>query len=304
MSTSIHSNDLVQAMKKSLMSLNAQRLSLEREAEVITSELTDASQGTPMGLETPLVDSDGYPRGDIDIIRARVLRARLKEIGNDHKALMKDVERSLAQVAALHKPDSTIEEQKEQDARMQTKPKPKYDPVSGKWVVRNWDGSVAGVPGGEHRSFDGLSSTSAATQEAAISMSRTDTSTGAVPSMVPTAVPLSIPQSIVNTTFVVPTRPFARIDSVAPHSPAQSAGLKENDLILQFGDIHVENALNPMHEVADLVPRAAGEQASITILVSRRSEREDASLVVTAHLTPRPWSGRGLIGCHIVPYHI
>jgi hypothetical protein len=34
------------------------------------------------------------------------------------------------------------------------KPKPRLDPEStGKWVVMNWDGTVAGVAGGDKRHF-------------------------------------------------------------------------------------------------------------------------------------------------------
>ena len=62
------SNDLVQATKQSLNALNAQRQALEHEAAAITSELTDSSSGKPpMGIDTPLVDAEGYPRADIDL---------------------------------------------------------------------------------------------------------------------------------------------------------------------------------------------------------------------------------------------
>jgi hypothetical protein len=32
-------------------------------------------------------------------------------------------------------------------------PKPKYDPAPGKWVIRNWDGTVAGVNNGDQGRF-------------------------------------------------------------------------------------------------------------------------------------------------------
>ena len=152
------SSDLIQSTKDSLKTMNAKRQSLEMELDAIVSELTDDSKGDPMGVDTPLVDKEGYPRADIDVYRARSLRGRLAVIRSDHKDLMKDIERTLQQLASLQNPDKDAQERKELEARRKQKPKPKYDPVTGKWVVMNWDGSVAGAPGGESRSFDNLSS--------------------------------------------------------------------------------------------------------------------------------------------------
>ena len=42
------------------------------------------------------------------------------------------------------------------EKRRRRKPKPKFDPETGKFVVRNWDGSIAGVTNGHLRSFDGI----------------------------------------------------------------------------------------------------------------------------------------------------
>lgn len=89
--------------KKALAALDVKRKALEMEADAIHAELTlEGSEGQPpMGVDTPLVDQDGYPRGDIDVYRARTLRGRLKTIQTDHKAIMKDIEKGLARLAAL-----------------------------------------------------------------------------------------------------------------------------------------------------------------------------------------------------------
>jgi 26S proteasome non-ATPase regulatory subunit 9 len=89
--------------KKALAALDVKRKALEMEADTIHSELTtEGPEGQPpMGVDTPLVDTDGYPRADIDVYRARTLRGRLKVIQTDHKALMKEIEKGLAQVAAM-----------------------------------------------------------------------------------------------------------------------------------------------------------------------------------------------------------
>ena len=46
---------------------------------------------------------------------------------------------------------TTAQDEEEKKARLAPKPKPKFDPKSGKWVVKSWDGSVAGVENGEMR---------------------------------------------------------------------------------------------------------------------------------------------------------
>ena len=95
--------DAATALKQSLGRLDDQRKSLEMEAEVIISELTSKpeSGGEPMGVDTPLIDQDGYPRGDVDVYRARDLRHRLAVIRTDLKGLTTQVETSLAQLALI-----------------------------------------------------------------------------------------------------------------------------------------------------------------------------------------------------------
>ena len=89
--------------RKALAALDVKRKALENEADAIHAELmSEGPDGVPpMGIDTPLVDKDGYPRADIDVYRARTLRGRFKEIQTDHKALMKEIEQGLAKVAAL-----------------------------------------------------------------------------------------------------------------------------------------------------------------------------------------------------------
>ena len=100
-----------------------------------------------MGIDTPLVDADGYPRADIDVYRARTLRGRLATIRTDHAALMRECAAGLQRVATLQNPNKAAEEQAELAARRATKPKPKYDPVSGKWVwVWVWVWEHAALP--------------------------------------------------------------------------------------------------------------------------------------------------------------
>ncbi|EEC42717.1 predicted protein [Phaeodactylum tricornutum CCAP 1055/1] len=233
-------------MSDDLQALNAQRQAMESEAQAITNELTetpantdgDGGPGLPMGIDTPLVDSDGFPRADIDVYRARSLRARLAEIRSDLQNLMKEIESHLQKLAVLRNPAKKEETQQEYAAPPQR---------------------VTSAPtlSDDHQNLQEL-------------------------------------------------KPFARINAVAVDSPAAEAGLLENDLVLQFGNITMASAVSPMNEVAELVPVAAGNRETIPVRIQRGGRsggNTEASIeMLELALTPRPWAGRGVVGCHIVPY--
>ena len=265
-------DELVQSTKQALASLNAQREALESEASAVTSELTAPleSGGAPMGVDTPLVDSDGYPRGDIDVYRARSLRSRLAIIRTDHKRIMGEIETKLEQLMVLQNPQRAEQDKAEIEQRKKPKPKPKYDAATGKWVVTNWDGTTISGAAGSDRT--------PSIAQAAVGQSPAASGSG-VNALVP------------------PSLPFAKVNAVAPHSPAEAAGLLEDDLIVRFGNITIDSP-NGFHALAEAVPVAAGDQQSIEILVKRGSTQE----MKTVNLLPGPWEGRGLIGCHIVPF--
>ena len=90
-------------LRKMLASLDVQRKSMELEADAIFMELTSPpSEGVePMGIDTPLVDDEGYPRGDIDVYRARSQRNRFQILKNDHKEIEGKIESLLLQVTRL-----------------------------------------------------------------------------------------------------------------------------------------------------------------------------------------------------------
>lgn len=85
---------------------------------------------------------------------------------------------------------------------------------------------------------------------------------------------------------------FARIDHVDEGSPASSAGLQVGDEIIQFGSVSAANFVN-MQSVAAVVEHSKGK--SLPVLVRRDDLQKRLSV------TPNTWSGRGLLGCHIVP---
>lgn len=55
----------------------------------------------PPGLHGPLVDSEGFPRNDIDIYRVNELRRRFNTINYEHKILMKALEKLASRIFSL-----------------------------------------------------------------------------------------------------------------------------------------------------------------------------------------------------------
>ena len=80
-----------------IKSLDNKRRQLEDKCTIIIQELTSPPGPgiKPIGIDTPLVDSVGYPRGDIDLYHARNMRKKLAELQFDHKTIMKRIEQGL-----------------------------------------------------------------------------------------------------------------------------------------------------------------------------------------------------------------
>ena len=269
-----------------IASLDLKRKAIETEGAAIISELEAPTEdgGPCMGIDTPLVDAQGYPRGDVDVVRARTLRSRLNIIRTDHKVLMKEMDEALKRLASLQDPKKSQKEREELEKRMAPKPTPKFDRKTGKWVVMNWDGTVSGVPGGDQRQFDDLDNDKGAVQSEE-RVSKTAEKDHAI------TTPTTVTQQEKST----PLLPFARINFVAEESPAAEACMEENDLILDFGGINHTNP-NTMGAIEELVPRAASSQEELEVRILRDGSQ------LFLRLKPRSWFGRGLLGCHIVKY--
>ena len=83
--------------------------------------------------------------------------------------------------------------------------------------------------------------------------------------------------------------PFCRVDSLKPGCPAEEDGLRVGDRILRWGEAHHLNH-NNLQEIAITVRNAVEINTFIEVLVVRSSRR------VTVQVTPRSWSGPGLLG--------
>jgi hypothetical protein len=216
-------------------------------------------------------------------------------------------------------PSKKKAEEAERAKRLAPKPKPKYDTKTGKWVVMNWDGTVAGVEGGDQINFKDMTRQVSALTEPTMGSDRSSLHDPASPRDGPHLFP-PVPFNDND----APLRPFARVNAVAADSPAQGAGLKEDDLIVRFGHLDADNH-DHLKAIAALVPEVAGEGGDVKIEILRRpreyneehASNQGASNAtvtgslpeyndpakwdrITVSLTPRPWSGRGLIGKTII----
>lgn len=88
-------------LRKLLTSLDVKKKNMECETDAIFLELTSPpSEGVePIGLDKPLVDADGYPRGDIDVYRARSIRNRFRILQTDQKEIGQKIEGLLIELA-------------------------------------------------------------------------------------------------------------------------------------------------------------------------------------------------------------
>jgi len=174
-------------------------------------------------MNTPLVDEQGFPRGDIDVYAVRQARVRIIELRNDLDDLTDKIKRALE---ILHS-----------DPQQHIPPNPMQ-----------------------------------VEQAQAIEADATaDQETSAL-------------------------KPFARVDGIMPGSPAADAGLRREDLLLQFGHLNSSSfSGTSLQPLAELVSRHENRQLELKI----RRGSDDVNIL----LTPRNgWGGRGMLGCHIVPY--
>nr|XP_026497641.1 26S proteasome non-ATPase regulatory subunit 9-like [Vanessa tameamea] len=76
-------------------------MKLIQEKDRIESEIRDENSvlaANNVGIEDSLVDMEGFPRNDIDVYKVRHARHRIICLQNDHKNIMKQIERGLCEV--------------------------------------------------------------------------------------------------------------------------------------------------------------------------------------------------------------
>ncbi len=76
--------------------LGLRRDQLEKELEYYLNTL----ESLGVGMEGGLLDSEGFPRADIDLYVVRESRQKVAMLRNDLKAIMKDIEQGLHELHA------------------------------------------------------------------------------------------------------------------------------------------------------------------------------------------------------------
>lgn len=89
-----------------------------------------------------------------------------------------------------------------------------------------------------------------------------------------------------------PPQAFARVNSVSPDSPAGIAGLQVDDEIVEFGSVNAQN-FQSLQNISSVVQHSEGKPLNVTVM--RRGQRHQLRLV------PTRWTGKGLLGCKVVP---
>lgn len=84
---------------------------------------------------------------------------------------------------------------------------------------------------------------------------------------------------------------IVKVNFVSAGSPAETAGIKVDDEIIEFGSVNVSN-FKDLKQIGEIVMHRQNQQ--IALKIRRRNAMHELSLI------PKPWSGRGLLGCNIV----
>ncbi|MCO5556020.1 hypothetical protein L7F22_009564 [Adiantum nelumboides] len=219
-------------VKAETLALMDKRSEMEAEMNIIISRL--CQPGGP-GLEGNLLDPQGFPRANIDIVQVRGDRHRLSVLRNDHVSITKQIDKNIEVLHSVH----------------------------------------VGVTLPQKRTAEGEE----------VTHTHTMAVTGAGPSFITSSEPdrsilgVDSPNGL----------PFAVFDEVQEGSPAALDGLMVGDQLIKFGSVEGgDNLLMRLGREGRM-----NEGNAVPVAVLRRGVQ--LQLIVT----PRQWSGPGLLGCHI-----
>ncbi|KZV40656.1 26S proteasome non-ATPase regulatory subunit 9-like [Dorcoceras hygrometricum] len=215
-------------LKAESMKLMDKRSALEEEMNIIIQRLAAPPNGP--GLSGNLLDSEGFPRADIDIPTVRADRRRLAELRNDHKDITDKINQN---IQLLH------------SARLEQTA-----------TVRDSGATVLDANIGPS-----LSVTNPITARGSFNVIDMD---------------------------ITVSRPFAMIDEITEASPAAEDCLQLGDQIVKFANVEIGE--NVLQRLAAEVQK--NENQAVPLVVMRQGA------LITLIVTPRAWSGRGLLGCH------
>jgi 26S proteasome regulatory subunit N4 len=213
----------MQVTREYLLDLDKKRLKMEEEIISLTNFLN--SEGMP-GVEGKLIDDQGFPLPNIDIMAVRTARNKLILLQNDLKNLMISIEKNMQEYFKSDREKRIQEVAKEKVSN--------EEPISISVYEENKSPTLS----------------------------------------------LKVP--------------FAWVGSVAANSPAEEAGLKTNDGIINFDKtVYYGVSSNPLQKIAEIVSRKTGQEIQVELL---RKDEEQNSQYLNIILIPHQWSGQGVLG--------
>ena len=115
--------------REEALKLNDEKVKIEKEISEWKSILDSEND---IGMDGPLIDNEGYPRDDIDIVKIRMTRQKIICLSNDHKEIMKKIAEALESIHQKNQIQSPLESEDQNADQKQEEKKPflKIDLVS------------------------------------------------------------------------------------------------------------------------------------------------------------------------------
>ncbi|CAK7338202.1 unnamed protein product [Dovyalis caffra] len=257
-------------LKAETMKLMEKRSALETEMNVIIERL--CQPGGP-GLSGNLVDSEGFPRSDIDIPVVRAERHRLAELRSDHKEITEKINQN---IQVLH------------SARLAPNSSSPKDSGFLKCIF------IAMIYHRVYVSQEEIISTQLL-YFFLINLHGNDGVANNQNSVVGNTVPSASSHNVVVTyspssmdVDMIVSIPFAVVDEIADASPTAEDGLQLGDQLVKFGTVEYQVGENLLQKLASEAQANQGHAVPVVVM------RQGAPINLS--VTPRVWPGRGLLG--------
>ncbi|GIL80768.1 hypothetical protein Vretimale_9128 [Volvox reticuliferus] len=287
-------------IRQELRDLDLQRKALEEEIALLSGRLN--APGQP-GIKGSLLDKQGFPRADIDVVQVRRDRNRIICLTNDQKALTDELAKLLGDLHEAVRSEGTARGGSSSSQR---------NGMDHMAVNGNGNGaagtvfaaseSACGAAGGS-----GVGETTGVSQPVIAVAAAVDSVGGGAAAMVvddadgATTASDRCASSCVLADSARMLAPFALVDEVSGGSPAEAAGLQVGDLLCSFGDVSAAASSassgpatgSLLQQIAAVLGASEGRPVTAQVL------RQGTALKIS--LTPARWSGRGLLGCHLRP---